>query len=270
MDTDSHLGEEGIGMNERVQGLTYLATLCTERYKKDILKMKMNTGDRGSENKKEYSMCYPKDKHGLKPSCGPDWTFHHWPSANIPSFQETVAKIMVASMKPPQKFKVGWFGNIHSPSCLAVECTTRPLLKKIGDEHPDWFEIVHIPPKNGQINAEIDTYVSLPDLVKYSYLIDIGGNGYSGRLKYLLFSKRPLLLVDRQYVEYFHDDLVPYTHYIPVRMDLSDLLEQVKWLHDHPEQAQAIALHAYEFAVHQFTMENVLARMHSVYLCKET
>ncbi len=262
-------------MNERAQGLAYFFKLCANKYaKEEITKMKMNYGDRGNENEhiKEYSMCYHKDHPHFKASCGPDWTFHNWPSANIPSFQETVAKIMVEAMKPPTMDKVGWFGNIYSPSCGSVEAQTRPLLKKIGNDYPDDFDIVHIHPNRGQINESISTYVSLPDLVKYKYLIDIGGNGYSGRLKYLLFSKRPLLLVDRHYVEYFHEDLVPYQHYIPVNMDLSNLLEQVEWMKANPIQARDMALHAYEYALTHFTMTKVVDRVYQVYnhLSKET
>lgn len=255
-------------MNERAQGLAYFFKLCAHKYANEhITEMKMNWGDRGNENEhiKEYSMCYHKDHPHFKKYCGPDWTFHHWPSANIPSFQETVAKMMVESMKPPTVDKVGWVGNIYSPSCKAVECETRPLLKKIGDDHPENFDIIHIHPVGGKINESISTYVSLPDLVKYKYLIDIGGNGYSGRLKYLLFSKRPLLIVDRNYIEYFHDDLVPYTHYVPVNMDLSNLVEQVEWMRTNPQKVNEMAQHAYEYAVTHFTMKKLIERVHVVY-----
>jgi hypothetical protein len=258
---------------ERMEGLTYLVRRCAETYgTPDIAAMRLNVTDTGNEDGREYSMCYSTHHPHLKKYCGPDWTFHHWPSASIPSFQETVATIMVEAMKPPTIPKIGWFGNIHSPSYHSVEHKTRPLLKQIGDAHPDVFDIVHISPVYGKLSASIPQYRSLPELVRYQYLIDIGGNGYSGRLKYLLFSKRPLLLVDRTYVEYFHEDLVPYTHYIPVSMDLSNLLEQAEWVRANPAQAQTIAEQAFEFAMRHFTMEKVLARIHSVYthLNKET
>ena len=102
-----------------------------------------------------------------------------------------------------------------------IEHITRPLLKKIGDENPNLFDIVQVS------SVHDSTYISLPQLTKYKYLIDIGGNGYSGRLKYLLYSNRPLLIVDRDSIEYFYNDLIPYIHYIPIKIDLSDLLEQV-------------------------------------------
>ena len=111
----------------------------------------------------------------------------------------------------------------------------------------------------------INNYISLPDLTKYKYLLDIGGNGYSGRLKYLLYSKRPILLIDRNYVEYFHDDLKPYEHYIPVKMDLSDLLDQVEWMKQNPDKCKEIAQNAYNFAIENFTKEKLIDRIYEVY-----
>jgi len=115
------------------------------------------------------------------------------------------------------------------------------------------------------INNNNPNYLSLPDLMKYKYLIDIGGNGYSGRLKFLLFSKRPLLIVDRNYIEYFHDDLVPYLHYIPVKMDLSDLDEQVNWMISNPEKSLEIANNAFEYAMNNFNLDNLIDRVYHVY-----
>jgi len=180
-------------------------------------------------------MCYNKNNPNLKKYCGPDWVFHNWTSANINDFETTKNEIIVASIKYPTIDKIGWYGNIYSHSCDVIESKTRPLLKIIGDNNSTFFDIIHVDAHN--INNNNPNYLSLPDLMKYKYLIDIGGNGYSGRLKFLLFSKRPLLIVDRNYIEYFHDDLVPYLHYIPVKMDLSDLDEQVNWMISNPEKS---------------------------------
>ena len=88
---------------------------------------------------------------------------------------------------------------------------------------------------------------------KFKIVLDIGGIGYSGRLKYLLFSGRPLIFVDRPYVEYFHDDLIPYKHYIPVKRDLSDLVDKTKWILENYDEALMIAKNARDFALQEFT-----------------
>lgn len=89
----------------------------------------------------------------------------------------------------------------------------------------------------------------------YSILIDIEGNGYSGRLKYLLWTLIPLLFVDRPYKEYFFEFLEEWKHYIPVKRDLSDLVEKTELCLLNYSRAQEIAKNAYEFSKKYLTRE---------------
>jgi len=100
---------------------------------------------------------------------------------------------------------------------------------------------------------------------KYKYLLDIGGNGYSGRLKFLLFSNRPVFIVERNYIEYWHNQLIPYVHYIPVREDLSDLLIQIIWAEANPIKCKEITTAAFNFAQNNLTTENFTKRIAEVY-----
>jgi hypothetical protein len=255
---------------QRVVGIQYFLNECSIKYNiPEIKKIKINTTDRGIDHT-QYSMAYDKNKPYLKKYCGPDWTFYHWPGSSVSSFRTTVNEIIKMADVPPTINRIAWYGNINSALPDVIESKTRPLLKQLGDRRPDIFTIVHIEPVKiekdtyviGKINPE---YISMPELTKYTHLIDIGGNGYSGRLKYLMFTKRPILLVDRNYVEYFHDDLIPYVHYIPVKMNLSDLFQQVKWMHSNPETCKKIAMNAFEYATKHFTEDKLLDRVYEVY-----
>ena len=256
-------------MGEREHAINYFLQKCSLKYQKDaIIHMRFNTQDRGNENvdDKNYSMCYNKNKPELEKYCGPDWTFYHWPSASIPSFEKVTKEIIEASSSNPKVEKVGWIGNIYSPLSDLVEFHTRPLLKNIGDSNPALLETFHVRGPNCLIDATLPHYLSLPDLVKkYKYLLDIGGNGYSGRLKFLLFSKRPLLIVERNYIEYFQNELIPYKHFIPVKMDLSDLLEKIHWIKNNEEKSNEIANNAFDYAVNNFTEDKLLERVIFVY-----
>jgi glycosyltransferase involved in cell wall biosynthesis len=95
---------------------------------------------------------------------------------------------------------------------------------------------------------------------KYSFLIDVEGYGYSGRLKYLLWSQRPVLLIDRPYKEYFFQHLKEWEHYIPVKRDLSDLVEKMKWCFSNTEKATQIAQNALEFSKKHLTREACYAK----------
>jgi hypothetical protein len=286
-------------MGERYDGLMNLFQRCAAQYNdEDILRMPFNCQDRGWEgilqhldifpdgysdpyvqkilfnftptvsqniNSVQYSMCYNKNTPKMANFCGPDWVFYHWPTASIESFATTRDEIIAASANPPTIPKVGWYGNIYSPLKDVPEHSTRPLLKELGDKYNSMFDIVHVQPNYGIIDANTPNYTSLVDLMQYKYLIDIGGNGYSGRLKFLLFSKRPILLVDRNYIEYFHYDLEPWVHYVPVQMDLTNLITQIKWLENNYDEALKIAQNAYNFAMRNFTEEKLNERIYTVY-----
>ena len=45
-----------------------------------------------------------------------------------------------------------------------------------------------------------------------------------------------MLKQDSPYYEHFYKQLKPYEHYIPIKRDISDLLEKIQWAKDHDEQ----------------------------------
>ena len=110
--------------------------------------------------------------------------------------------------------------------------------------------------QSGSVMKKNKVYMTIPDLVKrYAVLIDVEGVGFSARVKYLLWSHRPLLLVERPYKEYFFEYLKEWVHYIPVKRDLSDLVERAQWCMDHYDEAVKIAEQAYQFAKEHLTRE---------------
>jgi hypothetical protein len=254
--------------NERVAAMRWLLQKAAKKYQKPgILDMPLNLEDRGNENKaiKQYSMCYPAGDYFLKNLVGPDWTFVNWPSANITNFKYSRMLIIANSYIPPRSNKIFWAGNINSPLADVIESKTRPKLLSFGNANHHDFDIRHIGPENGQIPKSDLNYLSINKITLYSYLLDIGGNGYSGRLKYLMFSRRPILIVERKYVEYFYEDLVPFEHFIPVKEDLSDLLEMSQWLKKHEEEAKEIATNMFNYAIKNFTNSKLLERVNFVY-----
>ena len=41
--------------------------------------------------------------------------------------------------------------------------------------------------------------------------------------------------------DYIHEDIQPFVHYVPVKEDLSDVMEKLEWAESHPEEAKQIA-----------------------------
>jgi len=56
------------------------------------------------------------------------------------------------------------------------------------------------------------------------------------RLPYLLAGDSVILKQDSHYYEFFYKQLRPYVHYIPVKADLSDLLDRIQWAKQHDAQ----------------------------------
>jgi hypothetical protein len=182
----------------------------------------------------------------------PDFNFHSWPQVGINDYEELYKSIDKKGRTPFNINKVGWIGNIN----------THPFRKKlleIGNTNTDLMDIFDCGNWFKQSNSILlgnNKYISTPDLVStYSILLDIEGNGYSGRLKHLLWSHRPVILVDRPHNEYFFEYLKEWEHYIPVNRDLTDLVEKIKWILENYDKALIIAENAYNFSKKYLTRE---------------
>lgn len=180
----------------------------------------------------------------------PDFNFHSWPEVGINDYNAFIQDIDNSGLTSYEINKVAWIGNANTNKL-------RTKMLEIGEKNKEFFDFFSMKwiKTNGKL-LQSTIYISTPDLVKkYSILIDIEGNGYSGRLKHLLWSHRPVLIVDRQHKEYFFEFLEEWTHYIPVKRDLSDLVEKAKWCIDNYDKAKQIAENAYEFSKIYLTRE---------------
>ncbi len=171
----------------------------------------------------------------------PDFNFHSWPQVGINDYENIIKEIDNNGLENYKINKVGWIGNTNN---------IRKKMLEIGNNNKelfDFFDMIWL--RSGNLILDSTKYISIPELVKtYSILIDIEGNGYSGRLKFLLWSHRPVLIVDRPHKEFFFEYLREWEHYIPVKRDLSDLIEKTKWCIDNYDQALKIAENAYNFS----------------------
>lgn len=213
----------------------------------------ISTGDvsAGAEGRVTFGFT----KTGNVVTC-PDYTFCRWVECGINDYGATVASILAKSEESPVSDKLFWIGNPRTQALrlklLAIGNANRSRLSIIP---MDWMRDFPRGRKHRSTH-----YVSLEDHSRYKYLIDCGASGYSGRLKFLLHTNRPLFIVDRQdeKKEYFHDELVPFEHFIPVRDDLEDLLDMLAWADNNYDQALAIASNARKFAMERLNQQQVI------------
>lgn len=217
---------------------------------KDFDDISIYTGDIGDG----HILAYTKSNYDYI-NMVPDFWFDCWVEAEINDYNEQIRLIDKAGKIKPEINKAGWIGVVHD----TVEC--RKKLFQIGNENKEICDITNMK-WNGQHKI-----VSLQELVQtYSILIDVEGYGYSGRLKSLLWSHRPVLLVDRPYKEYFFEHLQPWVHYIPVKRDLTDLIEKVIWCLNNYDESIIIAENAYNFSKQYLTREACFAQWNKVIL----
>ena len=85
---------------------------------------------------------------------------------------------------------------------------------------------------------------------RFRYLICTHGNGnewVGHRLRSQLSTGALVFRQDSSLREMWEFDLEPFTHYIPVAADLSDLVEKIEWAIEHDDEAQAIAQRGFAF-----------------------
>lgn len=120
-------------------------------------------------------------------------------------------------------------------------------------KHPDLLDVgVDIgtvnPPTS--MNWTKRPYISMQNQSRrFKYAVYAEGHcGWADRLKNQLASGMVILLLETVCHEFFLPLLKPWVHYIPVRYDLEDLVEKIKWAKDNDEAARKIGVNAAEFA----------------------
>lgn len=79
--------------------------------------------------------------------------------------------------------------------------------------------------------------------LQHKYQINVDGTVAAYRLPYLLVGDSVVLKQDSIYYEHFYNELQPWKHYIPVKSNLSDLLEKLQWAKDHDEEVRSVSLY---------------------------
>lgn len=82
---------------------------------------------------------------------------------------------------------------------------------------------------------------------RYKYILHIEGHACAFRLSLELSMGSTILLVQSEYNLWFFHLLKPYEHFVPVKKDLSDLFEQIKWCRMNDDKCKKIAENGRKF-----------------------
>mgnify|MGYP003950136359 FL=1 len=200
-----------------------LAELCVEKYNINYdFEFTVHTHDHESPEPNAYSFCTINKKYD---ECFPSFMFMGWPSSGCEDYEKTRTSFTTTQ---PLSEHIGWRGITSS--------NVRQSFLDLFKHNKNIFDIdvIHWAEKSPHFPfAMSDTgykktknLLSYQDMInKWKYLIDIEGNGFSGRLPMLLNTCRIVFIVDRPWHEFWYDKLEPWVNHIPVKRDLSDLEE---------------------------------------------
>ena len=103
----------------------------------------------------------------------------------------------------------------------------------------------------GSMNTNIGmsgNFLTMADQSKYKYIIHVDGNVNAYRLLTTMLTGSLILRVTSQYTSWVDHMIQHKVHYIPVKADLSDLLDVIRWCKKNDNKCEEIARNGMEFA----------------------
>lgn len=111
------------------------------------------------------------------------------------------------------------------------------------------------------LKLELVNKIPFSKHAQYKYIIHVGGHVSAYRLAAEFSLGSVVVIVEGEYKLWFQKFLVEGVHYVGVKADLSDLVEKIKWLQSHDDEACKIANQGKAFFNKYLQKEGVLDYM---------
>ncbi|KAI6141005.1 glycosyl transferase family 90-domain-containing protein [Pisolithus tinctorius] len=100
---------------------------------------------------------------------------------------------------------------------------------------------------------------------RYKFILDVDGNGWSGRFKRLVTSNA-LILKASVYPEWYTSRIAEWVHYVPIQVTYADLYDVVAFFRNHDEAAAKIASAGKEWSQRFWRKEDMSAYLYRLLL----
>lgn len=98
---------------------------------------------------------------------------------------------------------------------------------------------------SGSLQAYHKQFMSVDEQLNYQFVVSVEGVDVATNLKWIMASNSLCLMRRPRFETWFMEGtLVPGYHYVQLRDDHSDLLENVEYYRQHPNEAEAIIANA--------------------------
>ncbi|XP_020710254.2 protein O-glucosyltransferase 2-like isoform X2 [Athalia rosae] len=175
---------------------------------------------------------------------------------------ENMGRVMLDTLSVQGNTKLSWSSKIEKLFWRGRDsCRERLDLIDISRKYPDLI--------NASITnffffkSEMDKYgpkqnhTSLFNFFDYKYQLNIDGTVASYRFPYLLAGDSLVFKQESKYYEFFYKQLKPYGHYIPIKRDLTDIVEKIRWAKKHDDVAYKISRAGQFFARENLMPQNI-------------
>jgi hypothetical protein len=89
--------------------------------------------------------------------------------------------------------------------------------------------------------------LSPEEQANYKYIINVDGHVNAFRLSLELSMGCVVLLADSKYRTWYRRYLIPYVHYVPIKEDLSDIFDKIRWCRENDDKCEIISINAKKF-----------------------
>lgn len=143
----------------------------------------------------------------------------------------------------------------HNPLLLDAGLTSfNKRIKKIPNDKIDSINTFNVKRKE---------FMSYNEKLKYKYILNIDGHVTAFRLGHELQMNSVILLVKSHYYIWFMPYLKPYEHYVPIKCDLSDLIDRINWCKKNDDKCKKIVENANRFYKKYMTLDGAYDYMAS-------
>jgi hypothetical protein len=159
---------------------------------------------------------------------------------------------------------VKWRGNLHGPQYANDENYAqfpRYRLALVSRERPDVVDArltdydVEESESGAALRRRLEAMFGSPAevlpaaaFVAYKYRMSTDGVGAGWKRLPTSLASGSVVLMQHRWRQFFYAGLKPWVHYVPVRDDMSDLVDRYGWLTTHPSEAKSIAENGLRFA----------------------
>ena len=120
-----------------------------------------------------------------------------------------------------------------------------------------YLQTINVPNMN-KMGINLSSFLTPIQQSEYKYLIHVDGNVSAFRLSLEMSMGCCILLVNSKYRIWFRSLMKPMVEYVPVKEDLSDLIEKIKWCRANDKKCKQIAKNARKFYLKYLQEDGIL------------